>query len=248
MGKTDFNGLSQWTGRIGGLVFKVVNGKQVIMPYKKEVFNPRTGAQMSHRARLALASSINKIVPKEVLVGLSPDRRSRRPLFTSNIVRHANVSVAGGVVKATLNAHDLVFSQGVDAPVSVSGVTVTDGLVGGGDSRPPNVARATAVVGGGACRGVRHPSRHAGHRERQCGASIRGADVAHLDGSQSHRRFRRGGALVGRRLHVHDDDAFGRGELPVRALAVSDQCCDWVRLFGAVVGPHCMAALHHTAL
>ncbi len=45
MGKTDFNGLSQWTGRIGGLVFKVVNGKQVIMPYKKEVFNPRTGAR-----------------------------------------------------------------------------------------------------------------------------------------------------------------------------------------------------------
>ena len=32
MGKTDFNGLSLWTGRIGGLVFKVVNGKQVIPP------------------------------------------------------------------------------------------------------------------------------------------------------------------------------------------------------------------------
>ena len=32
MGKTDFNGLSQWTGRIVGLVFKVVNGKQIIPP------------------------------------------------------------------------------------------------------------------------------------------------------------------------------------------------------------------------
>ena len=134
MGKTDFNGLSQWTGRIGGLVFKVVNGKQVITPYKREVFNPRTEAQMTNRAKFALAGMISKIVPKEVLVGMSPDRRSRRPLFTSNIVRHANVSVAGGVVKATLNAHDLVFSQGVDAPVSVSGATVTDGLVGGGET------------------------------------------------------------------------------------------------------------------
>ena len=28
--------LSQWTGRIDGLVFKVVNGKQVIMPYKAD--------------------------------------------------------------------------------------------------------------------------------------------------------------------------------------------------------------------
>ncbi len=85
MGKTDFNGLSQWTGRIGGLVFKVVNGKQVIMPYKKEVFNPRTKAQMSQRAKFALSGMINRIVPKEVLVGMSPDRRRDR-----HQPRHAN--------------------------------------------------------------------------------------------------------------------------------------------------------------
>ena len=131
MGKTDFNGLSQWTGRIGGLVFKVVNGKQVIVPYKKEVFNPRTEAQMSNRAKFALAGMINKIVPKEVLVGMSSDRRSRRPLFSSNIVRHANVSIANGAVTANLNANDLVFSQGAAAPVTVSEMTVNNGLVGG---------------------------------------------------------------------------------------------------------------------
>ena len=131
MGKTDFNGLSQWTGRIGGLVFKVVNGQQVITPYKKEVFNPRTEAQMSHRAKLALAGMINKIVPKEVLVGMSADRRKRRTLFTSNIVRRANVSVAGGTVTATLDANDLVFSQGVAAPVTVNGMAANDGLVSG---------------------------------------------------------------------------------------------------------------------
>ena len=146
MGKTDFNGLSQWTGRIGGLVFKVVNGKQVITPYKKEVFNPRTEAQMTNRAKFALAGMISKIVPKEVLVGMSPDRRSRRPLFTSNIVRHANVSVESGVVKATLNANDLVFSQGVAAPVTVSGVTITDGLVGGTLGALPDKVDAVMMI------------------------------------------------------------------------------------------------------
>ena len=146
MGKTDFNGLSQWTGRIGGLVFKVVNGQQVITPYKKEVFNPRTEAQMMNRAKFALAGMISKIVPKEVLVGMSPDRRSRRPLFTSNIVRHANVSVESGVVKATLNAHDLVFSQGVAAPVTVSGVTITDGLVGGTLGALPEKVDAVMMI------------------------------------------------------------------------------------------------------
>ena len=146
MGKTDFNGLSQWTGRIGGLVFKVVNGQQVITPYKKEVFNPRSEAQMLHRAKFALSGMINKIVPKEVLVGMSPDRQSRRLLFASNIIRHANVSVDSGVVKATLNANDLVFSQGVAAPVTVSGMTVTDGLVSGNLSALPEKVDAVMMI------------------------------------------------------------------------------------------------------
>ena len=146
MGKTDFNGLSQWTGRIGGLVFKVVNGKQVIVPYKKEVFNPRTEAQMAHRAKLALAGMINKIVPKEVLVGMSADRRKRRTLFTSNIVRRANVSVAGGSVTATLDANDLVFSQGVAAPVTVNGMAANDGLVGGTLGALPKKVDAVMMI------------------------------------------------------------------------------------------------------
>ena len=146
MGKTNFNGLSQWTGRIGGLVFKVVNGRQVIVPYKKEVFNPRTGAQMSHRAKISLAGMINKIVPKEVLVGMSADRRKRRTLFTSNIVRHANVSIDSGVVKATLDAHDLVFSQGVAAPVTVSGMAANDGLVEGTLDALPEKVDAVMMI------------------------------------------------------------------------------------------------------
>jgi hypothetical protein len=146
MGKTDFNGLSQWTGRIGGLVFKVVNGQQVIVPYKKEVFNPRSEAQMSHRAKLALAGKINKIVPKEVLVGMSSDRRSRRQLFASNIIRRANVSVANGAFRATLNANDLVFSQGIAAPVAVSGMSVTNGLVGGTLGALPEKVDAVMMI------------------------------------------------------------------------------------------------------
>lgn len=147
MGKTDFNGLSQWTGRIGGLVFKVVNGQQVITPYKKEVFNPRTTAQMSHRAKFAFSGMINKIVPKEVLVGMSPDRRKRRPLFASNIVRQASVNTTGGTVTATLDANDLVFSQGIAAPVSVNGMTVNDGVVDGTlGTLPENVAAVMMIA------------------------------------------------------------------------------------------------------
>ena len=101
---------------------------------------------MTQRAKFALSGMINKIVPKEVLVGMSPDRRSRRLLFASNIIRHANVSVDSGVVKATLNANDLVFSQGVAAPVTVSGMTVTDGLVSGNLSALPEKVDAVMMI------------------------------------------------------------------------------------------------------
>jgi hypothetical protein len=89
---------------------------------------------------------INKIVPKEVLVGMSSDRRSRRPLFTSNIVRHATVSVTDGTVTATLNAKDLVFSQGVAAPVTVNEMAVTDGLVGGTLGALPEKVDAVMMI------------------------------------------------------------------------------------------------------
>ncbi|MBR6904800.1 MAG: hypothetical protein IKN32_08115 [Bacteroidales bacterium] len=123
-----------------------MNGKQVIMPYKKEVFNPRTKAQMSQRAKFALSGMINRIVPKEVLVGMSPDRRKRRPLFASNIARHANVSTAGGSVTATLDANDLVFSQGVAAPVTVNRMTATDGLVSGTLEALPEKVDAVMMI------------------------------------------------------------------------------------------------------
>ena len=122
MAKSNFNGLNQWSGRIGGLVYKVVNGKQVIMPYQKKVFNPQTDAQMENRAKFSLASMINKITPKEVLQGMCEDRRKRRSLFFSHIMRNTMVSKTEEGYTATLSAEDLVFAIGEYAPVTLSEV------------------------------------------------------------------------------------------------------------------------------
>ena len=93
MARTDFNALGLWRGRVGGLVYKVVDGKQVVVPYLGASFNPRTEAQMMQRAKFGLAGMISKIVPAEVLIGMSDLRSRRRRLFFSNIVRHAEVTV-----------------------------------------------------------------------------------------------------------------------------------------------------------
>ena len=147
MAKTDFNALSLWRGRVGGLVYKVVDGKQVVTPYTGAAFNPRTEAQMMHRAKFGLAGMISKIVPAEVLVGMSDQRSRRRPLFFSNIVRHATATVTASGITASLDAEYLVFSQGAAAPVTASGVTASGGVVSGTVVDLPEKVDAVMVVG-----------------------------------------------------------------------------------------------------
>ena len=129
MGTTTFNPLGQWRGRVGGLVYKVVDGKQIITPYTGATYNPRTEAQMQQRAKFALAGMISKIVPAEALVGMSDQRSRRRPLFFSNIVRHATTVTSGNGITASIAANDLVFSTGAASPVTVTNVTSSGGIV-----------------------------------------------------------------------------------------------------------------------
>jgi len=146
MAKSNYNGLNQWSGRIGGLVYKVVNGKQVISPYQRKVFNPQSDAQMENRTRFSLASMINKITPKEILQGICDDRRKRRSLFFSQIMRHTVVVKTEEGYTATLNAEDLVFALGEYAPITVSEVTVVDGLVYATISKMPGSVDAVMVI------------------------------------------------------------------------------------------------------
>ncbi len=146
MATTSYNALSQWRGRIGGLIYKVVDGKQVVVPYSGASHDSRTEAQMRQRAKFVLAGMISKVVPHQVLVGMSGQRSQRRRMFVSNIVRHATTSVSTNAVTATLAATDLVFSQGAAAPVSVSNVSVTGGVVSGTVGNLPETVDAVMVI------------------------------------------------------------------------------------------------------
>lgn len=114
MGKTAFNPLSQWRGRVGGQVYKVVNGKQVVVPYKPvESKGQGSIAQMTTRARFALAGKYSKIVPPEILRGFNGSKVDRRSLFVRNITRKATVSFVDGAVTAAIAPEDIIFSEGL---------------------------------------------------------------------------------------------------------------------------------------
>lgn len=113
MGKTAFNPLSQWRGRVGGQVYKVVNGKQVVLPYKPvESKGQGSIAQMTTRARFALAGKYSKIVPPEILRGFNGSKVDRRSLFVRNITRKATVNFDNGAVTAAIAPEDIIFSEG----------------------------------------------------------------------------------------------------------------------------------------
>lgn len=114
MGKTAFNPLSQWRGRVGGQVYKVVNGKQVVVPYKPVTSKSQASiAQLATRARFALGGKYSKIVPPEILRGLNGSKVDRRSIFVHNITRKATVTFDNGTVTAAIAPEDIIFSEGL---------------------------------------------------------------------------------------------------------------------------------------
>lgn len=149
MGKTAFNPLSQWSGRVGGQVYKVVNGKQVVVPYKKiERKGEGSVAQMTTRARFALAGKFSKITPSEILRGLSGSKTDRRSLFTRSITRKATVAFQDNTVVADIAPNDIVFSEGLVTMLDLGtpAVSAAGEITANVTSAPDNVDAVLAIA------------------------------------------------------------------------------------------------------
>lgn len=126
MGKAAFNPLSQWRGRVGGQVYKVVNGKQVIQPYyAREGAKGGSLAQMSVRARFALAGKYSKITPPEILRGMDGSKTDRRGRFVKLITQKSTVSLVDGNIQAAVAPENVVFSEGYVVPIALGTPAIT---------------------------------------------------------------------------------------------------------------------------
>ena len=56
------NGLGQFRGKLGGAVFAVNAGEQIVRQYQPQVANPRTAAQLTQRAKMNLTGKLSAIV------------------------------------------------------------------------------------------------------------------------------------------------------------------------------------------
>lgn len=116
MGKTKGSPLNPWRGRVGGQVYAVIGGEQIIRTYNPVVANPRTSLQQAHRAKVVLAGKLSALTPDEVITGMSRSKRDRRSEYTSNVIIKAVSNDTPQGYKAVLEPADLIFSKGRSKP------------------------------------------------------------------------------------------------------------------------------------
>lgn len=119
MAKTP-NGLGQFSGRVGGVVYAVRAGSQIVRAYQPIVSNPKSTAQSIQRAKANLVGRISKITPWQILEGLGNNKFNRRSRFLRLLLQKTTAGQAAGnpsEFNAKLKDVDFVFSEGNVIPL-----------------------------------------------------------------------------------------------------------------------------------
>ena len=117
------NGLGKFSGKLGGAVFVIRNGKQIVREYNPRPSNPKSALQLQQRAKGNLAGRISSFVPKAAISGLGVNNIRRRSRFNQLLLKGANVSIINGDYSAKIPWENIVFSEGsVVAPFILQGI------------------------------------------------------------------------------------------------------------------------------
>lgn len=154
MGKAS-NGLGKFSGKVGGVVFAISNGEQIVKAYQPVVSNPKSSLQLVQRAKGNLTGRISSFVPRTAIAGLGNNNRTRRGEFLRNILKGAIVTQSGGNYNAKIADENVLFSKGyTQLSVTLASVTAAAGqvsvsLIGDSESLIPAeeyAARQTRLV------------------------------------------------------------------------------------------------------
>lgn len=121
------NGLGKFSGKLGGAVFVIRNGKQIVREYNPRPSNPKSALQLQQRAKGNLAGRISSVVPKAAISGLGVNNIRRRSRFNQLLLKGANVTQINGDYSAKIPWENVIFSEGsVISPFSFIGVAATE--------------------------------------------------------------------------------------------------------------------------
>lgn len=126
-------GRGQFSGRLGGDVFVVRNGQQIIRAYQPVVANPKSLPQRLQRAKGNLVGQISKITPWQILEGLGNNKVARRARFLRLALRNADALMVDNdpnTINASLKVTDFIFSEGAITPaIGINSATAAQNSV-----------------------------------------------------------------------------------------------------------------------
>ena len=124
------NGLGKFSGKLGGAVFVIRNGKQIVREYNPRPSNPKSALQLQQRAKGNLAGRISSFVPKAAIFGLGTNAINRRSRFNKIILDAAQVTLIDNEYQAKVPWENVLFSEGsVIRTVFSAGASATGGAV-----------------------------------------------------------------------------------------------------------------------
>lgn len=107
------NGLGKFSGKLGGSVFVIRNGQQIVREYNPRPSNPKSALQMIQRAKGNLTGRISAVTPKSAIFGLGSNPSARRSRFLKLLLDEAQVTEVNGDYKAKVPWQNILFSEGV---------------------------------------------------------------------------------------------------------------------------------------
>lgn len=117
------------TGRLGGSVFAVRRGEQIVRKYQPVVSNPSTDAQVSQRAKFKLAQQVAAALGDDVTpYGIVDRKISARNAFTSALLKSGAITYSSDTASVALGDLKLTASSlfgGANAGVTFSGSRIT---------------------------------------------------------------------------------------------------------------------------
>lgn len=102
-------------GKVGGVVFRVVDGKQVMSELNDKPFNPKSEGQSLQRFKFAFVQAIASQIPSSELEGLGGRPIARRSEMLSAMIKSTTIQGTADPMaswSANLNAGAIPFARG----------------------------------------------------------------------------------------------------------------------------------------
>ncbi len=127
MAKNIYSAQTMTQGKVGGLVYKIVMGKQVVMPLVIPA-NPNTEAQQLYRARLVVLGKLAMRGRYAIRIGTKAyGKKTKKGMVGAFVDLNQEALTGTSASNLQLSVNKLKFSEGSNMPVEFdSNVAVTD--------------------------------------------------------------------------------------------------------------------------